>query len=92
MSASKTPTASQRITGAQLLAQCRSPAPKGEFTARVVNGASIRTAKLGAALAASGDNFSAHYDLERSVLRGLADLQLRKEADRAAERLNAALR
>lgn len=92
MSASKNPSDSSRITGAQLLAQVVAPnKPTGERTARLVNAVSVRTAKLGAAVAASTDNFGAHYDLERATLKVLADANLKAEAERAAARLNAAL-
>ena len=92
MSASKSAPASSRITGAQLLAQVVAPnKPTGERTARLVNAVSVRTAKLGAAVAASTDNFGAHYDLERATLKVLADANLKAEAERAAARLNAAL-
>jgi hypothetical protein len=59
--------------------------------ARLVNVGSVKIAKLGAAFAASSDNFGKHFELERKTLKVLADQEFERELARCAARIDAAL-
>ncbi len=92
MTKANTTSKSTALTGADILALIGNNRDSAKpITARVVNGSSIALAKIGAAFAASGDNFSAHYDMARGEYKALANIELQREAERVAQRINDAM-